>query len=438
MVAEAETKNLANWARPFFTIWSGQAVSLLGSQLVQFALIWWLTKKTGSATVLAMATLVGMLPQVVLGPMVGTLVDRWSRRKTMMLADSLIAIATIVLAVLFWYGDVQVWHIYLLMFVRSLAGGFHFAAMQASTSLMVPQQHLTRIQGLNQSLNGGMNIIAAPLGALLLEILPLQGILMIDVGTALVAISPLFFISIPQPTRSQAVNADGDQPTVWQDFREGLRYVWSWPGLVMLGLLATVVNLVLNPAFSLVPILVTKHFGGEAFHLAWMDSSAGIGIIAGGLILSAWGGFRPRILTSLFGLLGVGGATLALGLIPESGFWLAVGVTLVLGIFLPITNGPIFAVIQSVVSPDMQGRVFSFLGSAVTAMSPLGLIVAGPIADTFGVQTWFVVGGLVTVLMGVVSIFIPAILQIENGSQRKPASEVSKPALAAIQSLDSD
>ncbi|MGW8250875.1 MAG: MFS transporter, partial [Anaerolineales bacterium] len=183
------SKNSA-WAPPFFTIWGGQAISLFGSQLVQFALIWWLTKSTGSATVLAVASLVGLLPQVVLGPFIGTLVDRWNRRITMMVADSLIAATTLGLALLFWSGRVEIWHIYLLMFIRSTAGGFHWPAMQASTSLMVPKEHLSRVQGLNQMLQGGMNIISAPLGALLLDVLPVEGILFIDIGTAMLAVLP--------------------------------------------------------------------------------------------------------------------------------------------------------------------------------------------------------------------------------------------------------
>ena len=119
---------------PFFVIWTGQAFSLLGSQLVQFALIWWLTESTGSATVLATASLVGLLPQVVFGPLVGTLVDRWNRRVTMIVADSVIALAIVGLAALFWIDAAQIWHIYLLMFIRATAGGFHWSAMSASSS----------------------------------------------------------------------------------------------------------------------------------------------------------------------------------------------------------------------------------------------------------------------------------------------------------------
>ena len=170
MATQFSVQDNKPWKTRFFTIWSGQALSILGSQLVQFALIWHLTVQTGSATVLALASLVGMLPNVVLGPFIGTLVDRWNRRRIMLVADSIVALATLLLVVLFALDVVEVWHIFALLFIRSLAGIFHANAMSASTSLMVPVEQLTRIQGLNQLLNGGLNVVAAPLGALLLGI----------------------------------------------------------------------------------------------------------------------------------------------------------------------------------------------------------------------------------------------------------------------------
>ncbi len=177
-----------HWQTRFFTIWIGQAFSLLGSSLVQFALVWWLTQRTGSATVLATASMVAMLPSIVLGPVAGALVDRWPRRQVMILADSLIALVTLGLAWIAWLGVLAPWHIYLAMFLRALAGAFHWPAMQASTSLMVPREHLPRVAGMNQTLQGLMSIVAPPLGALLLGLMPLSGILGLDVGTALMAV----------------------------------------------------------------------------------------------------------------------------------------------------------------------------------------------------------------------------------------------------------
>jgi len=203
----------------FFTIWGGQAFSLLGSQLVQFALVWYMTQRTGSATVLALASLVALLPQIFLGPVAGALVDRWNRRVVMMVADSLIALATVILAALFFFDAVQIWHIYLLMFIRSAGGAFHWPAMKASTTLLVPDQHLSRIAGLNEGLWGLASIVSPPLGALLIGLLPMQSILAIDLGTALLAITPLIFITIPNPVRRMAPGMEVVQTSVLTDLR---------------------------------------------------------------------------------------------------------------------------------------------------------------------------------------------------------------------------
>jgi DHA3 family macrolide efflux protein-like MFS transporter len=411
----ASTNTKVGSLSPFFIIWSGQAVSLLGSQLAQFALIWWLTQETGSATVLALASMVGLLPRVILGPIIGALVDRWNRRHIMLVADSAIALVSLGLAALYFTDYVRIWHIYIIMFVRSVGGGFHGPAMTASTSLMVPKKHLARIQGINQTLNGGLNIISAPLGAILLEILPIEGILGIDVITALFAIVPLFFVFIPQPE----MGAVGDETvsTVWQDVRVGFRYMLGWPGLMTIAMMAVVINMLFTPAFSLLPLLVVEHFGGKAIQLGGMQSAFGIGVVLGGLLLGVWGGFKRRILTSMLGLLGAGLGTLMLGLLPASYFSTATGAMFLVGFMLPLANGPIMAVLQATVAPEMQGRVITLLSSAASAMSPIGLSIAGPVADAVGVRVWYVAGGIACVLMGAVSFFIPAVAHIEDGQE---------------------
>jgi DHA3 family macrolide efflux protein-like MFS transporter len=414
MEVNADEKIL-NWGRRFFTIWTGQAFSLLGSQLVSFAVIWWLTQTTGSATVLATASLVGLIPQVVLGPLTGALVDRWNRRLTMIFADASIALATIGLAVLFALGHVQVWQVYALLFIRSVGGGFHWPAMQASTSLMVPKEHLARIQGLNQMLQGGMNIASAPLGALLLAVLPMEGILAIDVFTAMLAIIPLLFYQVPQPERLDLQADLQTKSSVWTDLLAGFHYVWNWPGLMMIGVMATIINFLLTPAFSLLPILVTKHFNGQAIQLASLESFSGIGFIVGGLVLSAWGGFKRRIMTSLLGLFAMGAGCLVMGLLPPTAFVFAVATMLFLGIINPIVNGPLLAAVQAAVAPEMQGRVFTLISTLAAGMSPIGLIIAGPISDKLGVQTWFLIGGVVTILMGGIGLMIPAVMHFEEG-----------------------
>ena len=421
----------AHWQAPFFTVWTGQVFSLVGSRLAQFSLVWWLTASTGSATILATSTLVAVLPNVILGPFAGVLIDRWERRKVMIVADSFVAVVSALLAFLFWRGSMQVWHVYVAMLARSLGDVFHSNAMQASTSLMVPGKHLSRVAGINQSMYGALNVVAPPLGALLMTILPLHQIMSIDVATAIVAVSPLFFIAIPQPeSRSQPGSAEH---TMVYQIRSGLRYVWGWPGLMAIVIVAMVINFIINPAFSLLPLLVTDHFQGGAVELGWLESAWGIGMVLGGLLLSIWGGFRQRIYTSLGGLVLEGLAIMVFGLTPQSAFWLGWAALFAAGIMNPLINGPFFAVLQATVEPEMQGRVFTLVGSLTAAMMPLSLAVAGPLADLIGIRTWYIVGGGAFALIGALSFFVPVITNVETNHAgiRNPellASCTPKPA----------
>ena len=341
---------------------------------------------------------------------------------TMLLTDGLIALATLVLALMFWAGVVQTWHVFAILFIRALGGAFHWPAMQASTSLMVPKEYLTRVQGFNQMLQGGLNIASAPLGALLLGFFPLQGILFIDLVTAVIAIGALLIIHVPQPERAPSSSAATFFSEFRADLRAGLQYVWSWPALLLLMLMAVIINLVINPAFALLPLLVTEHFGGEALHLGAVEAMFGFGILIGGLLLGVWGGFQRRVLTSLVGLIGMGIGTLLMGMAPANMMWLAFVAAFIIGSTNSLVNGPVQAVFQATIEPEMQGRVFTLLGSAAGAMSPIGLIIAGPVADLLGIRSWFIFGGSVTLLMGIAGFFMPVLLHIEDG--RSPQEEI--------------
>lgn len=422
-----ETPVPEKWAAKFFTIWVGQAFSLVGSSLVQFALVWWLTRETGSATVLATATLIAMLPQIFLGPFAGTFIDRWNRKTVMIVADSLIALATLVLIYLFIIGRQSIWAIYAILLIRSAGGSFHYPALQASTSLMVPKQHLARIAGLNQTLYGVINIIAPPLGALLISILPTQSVLFVDVITAAIAVSLLAIVSISQPARIQA-QANGELKTTSfrQDLREGWNYMTAWPGLLAVAILAMLINFLLTPASSLIPLMVTKEYLGGVPQLGLLDSIFGIGVIIGGLILSAWGGFKKRILTSMVGIIGIGAGILVFGSLPSHLFYLALSGIFMLGFMQVFANGPLNAILQATVDPGMQGRVLSLIGAGATAMSPLSLLVAGPVADAFGVRTWYLIGGSACILAALCALFIPAVMTIESNQQTTVKTALSR------------
>lgn len=415
MIADNVEPN-GRWARRFFTIWGGQAFSLLGSQLVQFALVWWLTSTTKSATVLATATLFAILPQVFISPFAGALVDRWNRRLVMIAADALVAVTTIGLVVLYSTGNMQVWHVYAAMLLRSTFGAFHFPAMQASTSLLVPTDQLARIAGLNQGLQGLINIVAPPLGALLLSVTPLHNVLMVDIVTAALAILPLLFVAIPQPATRDVSGHANLGKAVLVDMREGLRYVRAWPGLLVIIFVAMALNFIMVPSSALMPLLVTEHFGGGALQLGWLEACMGIGVVIGGIALAVWGGFKRKVITSMAGLVGMGLGSVLIGVAPASLFVLALGGMLAMGFTNPLVNGPLFAILQATVEPAMQGRVMSLLVSGAGAMMPVSLLLAGPLADVIGVQTWYLAGGLACIVIAIGCLFIRPLMNIEQNS----------------------
>lgn len=398
----------------FWVVFSTQSISLLGSQIVQFSLVWWLTKASGSASVLAVASIMALLPQVFISPIAGALVDRWNRRLIMIATDSLVAMMVVILAILYALGLVQIWHIYALMFFRSIGSAFQFPAMQASISLMVKKESLSRVAGINQALNGMVSIIAPAIGALLFELWPLQNVLMIDISTAAIAMLVLGLTRIPQPRRA---SGEAVKNSLYSDISDGVRYLLGWRGGLYLILMAMLVNLFFVPAFSLTAILVSKFFGGEALQYALLESTVGIGMVIGGVGLGVWGGFKSKVKTMVLALAAAGLGSIVIGVLPPSAFLLAVACFFVIGLMLPFTNGSMFALLQTLIPPELQGRVITIVIAITSAMAPIGLSVAGPVSDVFGVQIWFIVGGSVMVFLGVASFFIPSIRDMERVSE---------------------
>ena len=418
-MAEQNNANVIskNWMKKFIPIWSAQVFSLLGSGLVQFALVWYLTQKTGSATILAMATFVAILPQVLVAPFAGALVDRWNRRIVMIVSDGFIAVLTLGLAILFAFNKVEIWHIFVVLFLRECGGVFQWPAMQASTSLMVPEEHLSRVAGVNQALRGGLNIVAPPLGALLMSLIAFYQVISIDIITAIIAITPLLFIRIPQPVRQNNENVITPK-IILKDMAEGFRFMKAWPGILMLTLVAALLNFLLAPTGTFLPLLVTQHFQLGVWQLSLLESAMGIGIVAGGIALGVWGGFKSKIVTSMLGVIGIGIGVLLTGIAPANFFYLAVAGMVVSGFMNPMANGPLMAIMQTKVPPEMQGRVMSLLNSICTAMMPLAMLVSAPIVGKLGLRSWYWGSGVITILVGATAFFIPQIMGLDGNKTK--------------------
>jgi DHA3 family macrolide efflux protein-like MFS transporter len=397
--------------KDFMKILGGQGFSLVGSALVQFSLVWWLTITTGSAIVLVLATIMAILPQILISPFAGVLVDRWNRRKVMIASDAITALMVVILAFLFAQGSASIYHVYAIMAVRSAAGVFQWPALQASVSLMVPDEHLSRINGMYQSLSGLAQIAAPPLGAMLLLIMPIQTILLIDIGTAVLAILPLMFIRIPQPTIEPSAE---EKSSILTDMMQGVRFLTRWRGGQFTLFAMMIINMILIPSMSLIPIFALVHFNGGVFELAWLQSALGIGMLGGGIALSVWGGFKRRMDTVAAAVIAMGIAIFAVGLTPNGLFFLAVAGLFITGAMVPLASGSIMAILQALVPKDKQGRVFSVVISLSPLMAPIGLALAGPIAEAFGASIWYLVSGVVIILIGLLGRLDPTIMKMEE------------------------
>ena len=402
---------LDRWKRLFFTIWLGQAFSIVGSYLVRFTLIWWLTVETGKASTLAVASLIGILPQAVLSPFAGALIDNWNRRKIIILANAAKALAIAVLAIIYILNIVQPVHIYLVIFMSSVAYVFHFHSMRSSTTLMVPREQLTRVAGWNYTMEGIGNFVAPSLAALLLEVMSIQWILGINLCASAIAILPLLFINIPQPKRFNHNRGAGDTARL---FVEGIRYLRKYRGLLLLLIFTASFRLFSVPALRFTPLLVTKHFQGGAMQLGMAMSAYGFGVIAGGFILGVWGRYKKRMVMIATGIAAVGVTLVLVGITPSHSFWLAVSAFALSGGFFSMYKGSTDVVIQSIVPPEKQGRIFAIYGSSIAIASPIGLILFGILGDIMKINIMFIMGGASVLFFSLLMMFTPSVMNIED------------------------
>jgi DHA3 family macrolide efflux protein-like MFS transporter len=396
--------------KKFFVIFASQAASMFGSSVAGFALAWYMAKQTGSATILATAMMAALIPAVLMGPIIGPFIDRWDRKKIMIYGDLVTALLTLALVILFWTHSIQIWYIYVVNACRGISGSFQWPAMSASIPLIVPEKHLGRVNGLNQMLNGAINLIGPPAGAFLMAAIDIQWVLSVDIITAAIAIGCLLPLTIPRPPRTTLtarINIIGDMV-------QGFRYIASWKGLFYMFILFSLINFFGAPMEALMPIFVTDHLNAEVLRLGWLQTAFGAGVIVGGLVLGVWGGFKRRVFTSFIFLVIGAAATIVFSFTDLNTYWLGLAMVAVFGTTMSFVNGPLSAVLQSVIAKDIQGRIFSQLGSMSTGMMPLGLAVAGPLADAIGVKPVFMISGIAPLALGLLGFASRDLMTMED------------------------
>ncbi|WP_308718689.1 MULTISPECIES: MFS transporter [Pseudomonas] len=396
------------WRLRFWMIFSGQALSLVGSALTQFVLLWWIADTTGSVAALATAGMAAMLPQALLSPLGGTFADRYNRRLLMIAADVISALCMAVLIVLFLTERIELWHAYVMMFIRSAMQAFQTPAATASMAMLVPRDFLPRAAGLNQSMQSFTVVAAAPLGALAISVMPMGWALGIDVGTALLGIVPLLVFRIPQLRAAGARGIGG----IWTEFREGLTLVWGHPGLRRLyGLLGAVV-LVIMPSFALLPLLIKEHFNGGAPQVALMEGLAGIGMVLGGMVVAALAP-RRQVPWVLWGFAASCLALALTGLVPGRLFGVAVAWWVLSGFTFILGNAPLTALLQATIPNQLQGRALSLLAMVMGLAAPVGLALATPLGEWIGIRWLFVLMGVAGTLVSLAGFLSPPLRKLD-------------------------
>lgn len=409
------------WRRDVGIFLSGQTVSLFGSMLVQYAIMWHLTLETRSGAVMATYAVVGFLPQAVVSVFGGVWADRLDRKLLIIGADATIALTTLVLALVMLSGYDALWLIYLVSAVRSAGAGIQTPAVSALLPQITPTEKLLRVNGINGTIQSAMMLVAPAAAAGIYASASIEIVFFVDVVTAFVGILLLVLVPVPRLVRTdQVAGVRG----YLADLVGGVRYVAThafvrWV-LVMWGI---VFVLIVAPSF-LTPLMVVRTFGDEVWKLTANELAFSIGMLLGGIAVSWWGGLRNRVATvvattALFAVFNVG-----LGL--STNLWVFFGFMFLIGLGVPFFSTPTMTVLQETVEPERQGRVFGFVGIVMAVAMPLGMAVFGPLADTYSVESLLVAAGVVLFLVVVAAVALPSGRRVLAQGAHRSEHESSK------------
>lgn len=372
----------------------------------------WLSLSYKSAEILAFAAIAGLLPQALIGPFAGVYIDRWDRKKVMIFADAFIASCTFIMTFILKEGDINLLLLYSMMALRSIGSAFHNPAMQAIAPLLVPEDKLLRVSGVNQMLQSISSIAGPALGAFAIAAFPINKVLYLDIIGACLAICSLLFVQIPNPKREQV---SGSIKQVWRDLKLGFYAIHQNKGLNRMFLYAMLATVAIMPVAIMFPILTIEHFKGAELEMSIVESIWGVGMLLGGTVLSAFKlSFRKIVLVNAMHIL-LGLTFVLSGLLSADAFYLFVLVTGLGGMGMSIFSAAFMTIIQEEVAPEMLGRVFSLYFSFAILPSLVGLLFAGNIADSLGVATAFIIAGIFMVGIGLLSFLTPSLMTLGNG-----------------------
>lgn len=394
MTQEQDLKE--NWLRNIILFMSSQTISLFGSSLVQYAIMWHITLSTGSGLMMTLYIICGFIPTFIMSPIGGVWADRFNRKKLIVLSDGLIATSTLILAIIFMMGYQEVWLLFVMAAIRAFGTGVQMPAVGAILPQIVPKDKLTKINGINGSIQAIIMFVSPIVSAALLSFTTIEKIFFIDVVTAAIAIFTLLaFLKISVHEKA----AEKQEVGYFEDFKQGLTYVNGHPFLKKFFAFFAVFFVLMAPASFLTPLQVTRAFGNDEWRLAAIEIAFSIGMMAGGIAIASWGGFKNKVKSMAFASVIMGACTVALGIIPN--FWVYLTFMALFGVAMPIFNTPATVLLQEKIDENYLGRVFGVLTMVSTSMMPIGMLIFGPIADFVDIE-WLLLGtGAIIIVLAI-------------------------------------
>ncbi len=418
------TLDRPHWKRDVAVFLTSQTVSLFGSMLVQYAIMWHLTLVTKSGLVLALAAVFGFLPQALISIFGGVWADRVNRKMLIIVADASIAVSTLALAIFMLSGVNDLWLIYATLVVRSAGAGIQSPAVSALLPQITPTDKLLRVNGINSAIQSTMMLIAPAASGILYAMASIVTIFFVDVVTAAIGIAMLLAIVVPTLR-----HASGERPGYFADLVDGVRYVAHHAFVRWLLILFGIVFLLIVAPSYLTPLMVARSFGDEVWKLATLEIAFSVGMVLGGVAIAVWGGTKNRITMIAASSLIFGALSIGMGL--STNLWVFLSFMFLIGIVVPFFSTPAMTLLQERVEPERQGRVFGFVGIVMSVTMPLGMVVFGPLAEIVSVESLLIVAGLMLFVVIAVALSIPAGRRAMRAATAPPISSAEPPIVRA-------
>ena len=385
-----------HWKKKIILFLTSQTISLFGSSLVQYAIMWYITLNTKSGVMMTISIICGFLPTFFIAPFAGVWADRYSRKKLIIASDSFIACSTLILAIFFMLGYDSLWLLFVVSAIRSIGSGIQSPAISAILPQIVPEDKLTKVNATNTTVQSLVMLISPMVSGALLGFAPIQYIFFIDVITAAIAVFIMFvFVRVPVHAKAMEKQASG----YFSDLKEGLQYINHHRFIKAFFLFAALYFFFAAPVAFLSPLQVARSFGNDVWRLTAIEIVFSVGMMLGGLVLASWQGFKNRVHTMVLSSVVIGFFTFALGITPN--FWVYLVFMGIVGLAMPFFNTPAMVMIQEKVEQDYMGRVFGVLSMISSIVMPVGMLVFGPLADIIAIEYMLIVTGIIMLIEGI-------------------------------------